>query len=264
MAGSQRSWVIQQCENLRTHVINRGLATALEVEKVWPGEDGEEADLDRAWIKCYGWLRAWRYVESIGEGGKEEAQRKVTEILRDEPKEVSLTTGQRVSVYPKSFHALLWFRERDWLLGYLTSYLADLKAARASGDLPKSIFNPDRLVDQIVEEIEKQLADIASVATSEGPKLPEEIVPIDDLSPIDFVFIHQAFVEVNTVRLASLDRIVRPQGGRGETGWNVFYGTMSQKLGKSAAYLMKNESMASLVASARLAAPDLEDSLAGN
>lgn len=260
MSGSQRSWLITQCENLRGHIIARELATQAEVDGVWPDDEGD----DRDWIIAYGWFRAWRYVESLGEGGKEDAKRRVTEILRDEPKDVTLPDGTVFKCYPKSFHCLLWFRERDWLLAYLTNYLADLKTARALGTLPKAISNPDDLVNRIIEELGKQMADILAVATSPGPQLPDPIVPLHDLSPLDFYFVHEGFIETNTLRLSALDRIVKPQGGRGDTGWNVFYGTMSQKLGKPAAALMKDQSMASLVAEARLSIPDMEGALAGN
>ncbi len=260
MSGSQRSWLISQITELAKTCKIRGLASDDEIRATFPGEDATE----QALIIAYGQFRAWRWVSDVS-SGKLEAQDSVMDALRDQPVIVKLTDGEtELKVYPKSMECLLWFRERDWLLGYLTTFLSDLKTAIAGGSLPKTIGDPTRLRDRIVQEISDQFELIVGCCVSEGPQLPKPVVPLEGLSPLDYYLVHQGFNECNSTRLMALDSIVRPTGGKGQTGWNVFYGTMSHKLGRPAKDLMSNQSLASLIAEARLATPDLEGALAGN
>lgn len=259
MGGSQRSWLIQQITELAKTCRIRGLASDEEIKAAFPSEDADE----RVLIIAYGQFRSWRWVDDLN-SGKLDAQDKVMAALRDVPATVMLTDGTEIKVYPKSMDCLLWFRERDWLLGYLTNFLSDLKTAIASGSLPKTIRQPTRLRDQIVSELATQFALIAGCCTAEGPELQKPVKPLEGLTPIDYYLLHQGFVECNSSRLLALDNIVSPTGGKGHTGWNVFYGTMSQKLGVPAKELMSNQSLASLVTEARLATPSLEDALASN
>lgn len=266
--GSQRTWLIRQCENLRQTVEARDLASKDEIERAWPEDDAD----DREWIKCYGTFRAWRWADHLY-SGKLEAEDQVRAALLDEPKRVHLTGGiasdepdvrqHVVEVYPKSFTCLLWFRERDWTLAWLNSWLADLKKATADGTLQRTIADPAKLREDIVTELAHQMSMIVGCCISDGERLPDPVEPVE-VSPVDFYLIHQAFTEVNTMRLGALERICPPTGGKGDTGWNIFFGTMSQKLGKPASELMRNQSLASLIAESRLAIPDMGDALAGH
>ena len=265
-AKSTKGWVIQQCEHMRRHVLVRGLATEEEVKDVWLPKRAPLTD----WIKTYGWLRAWVYSEYIDSGSREEAEEVIARTLAERPAYVTTTDGHRLAVHPKSFMALIWFREHDYVLGYLNNRLGVLKDLMASGQMPADIKDPVSLIERIADAGIELLGKMVAVALYPGPGMPDEIEP-QDLSPIDLYFVHAKFVEVNTGRLTLLDRLVsttpgktRKRGSNSGLSFNVFYGTMGQKLKTSAMDLMKNRSMAALIAEARLAVPDMEEELGGD
>lgn len=241
---------------MRRHVLSRKLATEAEIAEIMPRKKDKLVE----WIKAYGWFRAWVYSEYTGESGRDRAEQDVIAALNEDPKLVRLTNGLEVRVYPKGMSALLWFSERDWLLGFLAEQLELVKAIAEHGaeKSPKRL-NVVTMQDRIAAEMARQIGYCARVATTPGAGLPDPIEPWDDLSPIDGVFITSGFREVNTSRLDALNKVARKTKGE-SVSWSVFYGSMSQKLGVSARDLMENRSLAALLAEARLSMPEMDDS----
>lgn len=188
------------------------------------------------------------------------AEERLLLALREMPEEVVLSNGATVTVWPKSIDALLWCRERNWLIGWLTSRVDAIHIALAEDavgreDLPTPVSTLGRATD----EIGHQLAALAAAACSEGPGLPanpDEPEPLyGELQPHDLLRINRAFLEVNAGRMAALEAIVKPpKAGKDDSrmSWNVFVGTLAMRLKTDPERLAKDRSLVSLLAQVRL------------
>lgn len=241
---------------MQKHVLARRLATRDEVQAARPPTNAHTIE----WCKYYGQLRAWVWVQDDHPVGTELAEEEMLAALREEPVEVPLLSGELVYVYPKGIDCLLWFRQQDWLLGWLTSRVEAIHLALADDELDREqIPQPVTTLERAAIEMGMRVAAIAAVACSQGPQLDRELATnpparFHDLSPIDLYNINRAFAEVNAGRLAQLAQLVRTPGDGETMGWNVFLGTLSMRLKTDPAKLATDRSLVSLLAQVRLSA----------
>lgn len=268
-----RPWLTRQCEYLKGHVLARDLADEDEVSGVWP-DDEENAPLED-WVRCYGALRAWVWQQDEVPTRTEEAEERVLAALREEPESILLpASNEWVEVHPKGLHALLWFRSKDWLVGWLAGRIEALRGAAEDGALSREeIDSPVSVFQRAHSELAFQLSAIAAVACSPGPGLDEQIANNPPprflaLDPIDLYRINAAFVEVNAGRMEALQAIVRPRRNekddRARMSWSVFASTLAMKLKTDPATLAKDRSLVSLLATVSLSNAlddDIEDDI---
>lgn len=255
-----------ECDKIEAHVRARKLATDEQIQEARPAQKADAW----AWAFWYGTLRAWVWTEDATPTRRMEEEERLLEALREEPVVARLLSGERVEVYPKGLHALMWFRGRDWLVGWLSDRLDLLRWAADNGELDQKEV-PDVVTVQarIEEELHQQLTALAVVACTPGPGMregdPMEGWPdwTATLTPIDLFTIHQAFSEVNLGRMEALEWVapVKKKGGAeaGVAGnapkrlsWNTFLGTLATRLKVSPESLAKDRSLVSLLAQARL------------
>jgi len=252
-----RPWLLRQSERIEKHVLARRLASENEVQAARPPKNAHTIE----WCQYYGQLRAWVWGQDSAPGSRDIAEERLLSALREVPEEVVLSNGSTVSVYPKSIDALLWFRERDWLLAWLLSRIDALHLAMADDEVDRNDFpTPVTSLQQATRELSHQLACMASVACTKGPALPlnpnEPDVLFTDLEPHDLLKINSAFLEVNAGRMAALSLIVKPPKSNGDSdgrmSWNVFVGTLAMRLKTEPERLAKDRSLVSLLAQVRL------------
>jgi hypothetical protein len=258
------AWLGNQCERLRGHVLARHLAPPAEVEQATPGGD---ATLEE-WVRWYGQLRAWVWHQDETPGERQEAEERLLDALHGKPRQVRLTDGTTVQVYPKGMEALLWFRARDMMLAWLDDRLQLLHEAARTGQLERTeIPNPSDVLEAATEEMTRQLALLCHMACTPGPALPADADAdppqrYRDLHVWDLHFINRAFWNVNAAPLADLARIVgKSKGGSERMSWNVFQGTLAMRLRVAPEELAQKRSLISLLAQVRLAQPNLGDEI---
>lgn len=259
-----RSWLIRQCDRIESHVISRRLAKRDEVLASRPPKNATTI----AWCKHYGQLRAWLWTEGDYPGSREQAEEVVLAALREEPQSVRLLNGETVLVYPKGLDALLWFREQSWLLAWLTSRVEAIREALNDDSVDRDeLPQPVTSLEAAADEMGLRLAAICAVACSEGPQLDRRLAleppqRWHDITPADLYSIHKAFVNVNSVAIAFLDRLVKPQRSGGEPmSWSVFMSTLGMRLKTDPAELARNRSLVSLLAQVRLSQPTYDEEL---
>jgi hypothetical protein len=186
-----------------------------------------------------------------------ERQAAVMDALADTPESVTLVAVEagadpvRLTVYPKGYVALRAIQTRNLLIASLTDDLKALETHGGPADLD--------VIIRAQEEMGYQERVIAWIATTPGPGLPfpeEDWRPtlppqFADIHPHDFYALAGAFQRVNATRLLLLD-----SSSRSETrpNWSVFFAMMAETLNASTAELMRDWSLASLIAQATVAA----------
>lgn len=256
-----------ECDKIEAHVRARQLATDAEIREARPALKDDAW----AWAFWYGTLRAWIWTEDTTPSRRMEEEERLLDALREEPASVRLLSGTVVEVHPKGLHALMWFRARDWLVGWLSDRLDLLRWAADNGELDQAEM-PDVVTTQerIEEELHNQLTAMAVVACFPGPGIPPSGDVMEgwpdwapDLTPIDLFTIHQSFSEVNLGRMEALEWVVpvkKRGAGKAADGqapprrlsWNTFLGSLSMRLKVSPESLAKDRSLVSLLAQARL------------
>ena len=256
--------LVASCNQLRSHLRAKGYATDEEFDAIWPDRKNAPKDV---WWECRCQLlrfmgRAeWLYARSP------EAEEQVLATLRSEPVQLTLLTGERVSVYPKCFDALLWFREMDFLLRYVWTQSEALKMGLEEGTLENLTVDPRELLERTSAEVSDIEATLACAACQKGTNIDAAAArahpyPFNDMESLDLIRIHKTFIDVNASRMALSNTIV-PQrsSSTGEPmSWNVFFSSMSRHLKKDVATLMSEPSLAALLTQVHLSAPTgLED-----
>jgi hypothetical protein len=259
------AWVQKECGIYRQTCQARKLASADEIEAAWPADD---ADL-KAWVQCYGQLRAWLWTMDAVPTSRQQAEERLLAALAEEPEPVDLEDGSVVWVHPKSLHALLWFRSRDYVMSWLGERLANIRAELAEAGLePDDLPEPASTLDEAADEVAFQLAAMAAVACSEGAALDKSVAenPPErflSLSPWELMRINRAFAEVNAGRLLAVEQIAAPLPKSGQAGrrmsWNVLYGTLGMRTGTDPEYLAKNRSLVNVVSQVRVSAQPASD-----
>lgn len=259
---SVKKRLMERCATLEHHVRDRTLASDDELAEYRP-EAGRRAPID-AWQFFYANLVRFCGRLETKEYSGAEADATILDALRAIPEELTLSAGQQVRVYAKSFETLLHLHARDRVAGWLAVRYAVLRESDAADDVD--------LLERVAQEIAAQTQMIAWGVITEGPHLP---YPTDNppdsagtpapavdipefvraLEPFDVLRIHQAFVRVNSGRLEALERLLTPpQTGNGKLrpSWSLFLGSMALKMRVDVRELARNVPLVSLLATSRL------------
>lgn len=262
----------ERCQIYRQSLLVRQVATRAEVEAAWPGSPENPDKTLWGWIRCYGTLRV--LVARLDPGrspgallGADAAARQqlVLDALADQPELVTLSgndgTGApaRVMVYPKSDLALREIHHRNLVLATITDDAEMLQREGTAADV--------ELLIRASEEQSYLQRLIVWIATTPGPGLPfpeGERAPtlpeaVAALSPVDFYVVAAAFLRVNVTRLAALES-ARSSAKRPD--WPVFFAGVAGELGMSTAALMRDHSLASVLAAAAERARAHEEAMA--
>jgi hypothetical protein len=196
---------------------------------------------------------------------REEAEEEVLRALRDEPQSLMLASGETVQVYPKSFEALLWFRDKDFVVEYLHTRITALRQAIEEGTLtPEQCPQPRKLLSDGEAELGLQLAMLCYAACQPGASV-DRVAAEDpsqefrELHPLDLFRIMKAFQEVNAKRLTPIPLLLGPGDGKPKNdkvmGWNIFFATTAKHYKVDVRELMRDRSLVSLLAQVQLAQP---------
>ena len=258
--------LVERCESLEEHVLRKRLAAPAELDDYRPARGRASPVWDWVWWHSQLVRFCGRMESRELESGEADAQ--VLAALNDDPQRVALAGGgelHELHVYPKSLPALQHLQLRDQLLSWLAARYEALGEEPVAGDGTSS------LRERVADEITTQTLTIAWIVTSEGPGLPFPADPADRpelpdairvLSPVDVLRIHQAFLEVNAVRLQALERLVSAPRGDAPSArpsWAVFVGALSMKLKADPKRLLADRSLASLLAQVKLSQPVIEE-----
>lgn len=256
-----------ECELLESAVLATHAASEDALKEARPAR-GVQKDA-REWLRYYRWLHRAHAVANAGgasqksPGGmsKEEADAIVLDALRAEPVRVELGHTEAdgsptvVHVHPKSAHTLLSLNARDRVMQWLTERVGRLYQSHDPAHLA--------LLARAQDEQLYQLRVFASVVCHEGPGSPyadseERPTPAEwtrDLSPLDFLRVVNAHLELNSKRLLALSALVTSQAdgtgdGAARLSWAVFFASMADSQHTSVESLMRDRSLAALMAAA--------------
>lgn len=247
----------RDCEYRAQGLLARRVATEAQIRAVWPG-GAENADTSaRGWVVCYGKLSilAGRHAERA----ETRVTQRVTErqalldAMADVPELVQLTARdaegnpRTVLVYPKGNVALLEVHQRNRVLARMIDDAAVLEQSQDAADLDVLFRAQDEIV--YLQRL------LCWIATTEGPRLPypertaRPVIPeeFSDLSAFDYYAIADALMRVNVLRLSALHDAQRAERA---PDWSVFFATLSAELGVPSATLMRDQSLASVIATA--------------
>ena len=276
--------LVENCSRLRNHVRARGWAETEELSKAWPTDcdcvNGRAICKACArkpqydWWMCHSQLMRYMgrgewHSDLFGAEVEEEAMK----ALRSEPHTVTLLDGTTVDVHPKGLEALLYLRNIDWTVAFLTQSLEMLReeASQRVAEDGDQFAELVTQMDAIESEISYQQAVALSVATTKGPHFakkkcedpPRKWYEID---PLDATLVHRGFYRVNVLRWSRVPYIAGapkkdgPNSGNGRMSWSVFAAQMSKQLKIPPKQVMREKSLAELLTAVQLAQPTLEDS----
>ena len=253
--------LVRQCEILRESVTSRNLGTEEECQEVWP-QKGLKSSLED-WIMCHSNLVRMRGREEWLMKPSQEAEEELLKAVRDLPERLQLLSGSEVWIYPKSFHALCWFREMAWAVNWLASRMEMLKVAMEEGEIEKkTIPEPVKTLEKASGVVPWLLACLCREACREGVQLTEHRMEPGqeflDLDPVDVLRIQGKFQEVNGTRLMNLEAVVKSQGpgdggGDGRMSWNVFFGSLSTEANGDIGEYVRDRSLVSVLSQVSLA-----------
>lgn len=252
----------RRCRTLETHVRRCKYASEQELDAYRPGGP-DNPDRRGLWglIRWHAQLVRFCGREEAHEGDRAAADGEVLDALRGESLSVTLVEPRpaeapaALEVHPKGLSALMECHQRDALLGWLGLRAIALREALTPDDL--------ELSGRVQEEIAHQYALLAWIVTHPGPALPYEFGdrrPVPPawalaLSPHDYMRIAQAHSVVNAQRLGALDTLVAKDSAPGEApirpSWSVFVGELAVKMQTPADVLMRDHTLASLLATVR-------------
>lgn len=256
---------IGDCLHKERHLLARKLASEGELATTRPKT--RSASLEQ-WIRHYAKLGQLlgREDDRALFLGHSEADGQMMAVLSEDPLEVSIVRDGEgppvmVRVYPKAFLPLLvFFRARDWLV----TLLADRYHGLIQDGKPSDI----ELLERIAAEIAYQQMLLAWGACTPGRALPfapedrpDIPAPFTEATPTDLLRVHEAFIRVNVGQLQALDRLVAPsKGAVGERpSWSIFFGKLAVKMKVPLERLLRDQSLAAILATVKLASPDGED-----
>ena len=249
----------ERCGTAERQVRRKAFASEAEMAQYRPAE----AEADSIWAWCYYYAQLVRFLgrEEIADLEGDGADGAVLAALDATPVAVPISGGAVLQVHPKSLGALLEFHAREKLLLWMSARYASMRT-----DVQE--LDPERLdlLSRVADELAKQNGMLAWMATHEGPGIPYDAAAtapelpahIAALDPVDILRINEAFVQVNTIRLQGLERLVPPQKGPAATGrpsWSVFVGALAMKWGTDSKRLMWDIALATLLATVKLATP---------
>ena len=252
--------LIRRCESIQSHVLNREWADEKEIAEFWP----KHSDRARAWEDCFGHLR---FIQGRAEGSTGrlgDADAVALKALTDEPVTLQLTDLTQVSVFPKSFRALMWFHQHDFAIAVLADR-EDMLREMIAKNLPEKNEVEDiwQLIDMIVDELTAQMATVCYAATMPGVSVDKELAErppgeFTDMHPVDMARIHRAFWDANVMRIGVLPYLVAPkrsekaEEGTKRMSWSVFGSEMANVFKVDVNEILNNRSLPSLLAQVQL------------
>jgi hypothetical protein len=260
----------RRCRVIEGSVRQRRLARADELAAVCPGgPENPERGFPGA-LRWYGHLCGFLEREDSSAPQRRAADAALMAALAELPKDLPLTVTQgpdgtplTLRVYPKGLLTLLDCEVRNLVLRALTMRVEALRAT------PPEVFGPDHAVhlDKASRELGRQLCMFAWIATSPGPGFPypEDADPepnppehIAALDPWDLYQICQAWREVNVGRLQMADTLAKAPaaGTEGGMSWSILYSTVGEAHHKDPKRLLRDRSLANVLASVRLGHPE--------
>lgn len=243
------------CQQYRQSLLVRGHASVEEVRDAWPGSE-ENPDLTIwGWIRCYGSLRVFlgRIQPKDVEGDRATREALVVAALSDAPEVVTLigtdAAGEprTMTVYPKSDVALREVHNRNRCLATLVD---DAEVLRNDDSLETI-----ELLLRVSEEQSYLQRLITWIIATPGPGLPypertraPELPPeLADLTTLDYYLLVEAFQKCNVLRLAALHD---SKSSARRPDWAVFFASVAGELGTTTPQLMRDHSLASVLAAA--------------
>lgn len=239
-----------RCDALRASCLARGVPRP-SIDAVWPGgPENAVTDPLGTWIVCYGNLMAlFRHAEERQLVDRDQMDATLAAALARAPVPVTLAAGDRVAVYPKSYHALRWLDTLD------RSLLDAARLADEAEQLGAFIAFP------LVESLAVRLW--AWILTEETPGLPfNEAAPgeppawTQSLEAADLLHLASAHAQVNATRLRLIAEAFPPErreDGSSRLSLAGFLGTTAQEMGVPAFDVMRRFSLGELFAQAVLA-----------
>lgn len=239
-----------RCDALRASCLARGVAPS-SIAAVWPGgPENAITDPLGTWVVCYGNLMAlFRQAEERKLVDRDQLDAMLAAALARAPVPVTLAHGERVAVYPKSYHALRWLDTLD------RSLVDAARAADEAEQLGAFIAFP------LVESLAVRLW--AWILTTEAPGLPfNEAAPDEPpewtltLEAADLLQLAAAHTQVNATRLRLIAEAFPPErrdDGSSRLSLAGFLGSTAQEMGVPAFDVMRRFSLGELFAQAVLA-----------
>lgn len=186
----------------------------------------------------------------------------VTAALANEPVRVPASvvdeSGNRCEflVYPKSFSALLHLMGRDACLGLLARDVARIAVVGSAEQLDAHV--------RALDEMDYQQRVCAWIVCTAGPGLPFDWAAATPVPPewtrsldsSDFMALIGGHQRVNRERLAYLRALIEPDDGESPTvkrpSWAVLFATLGTEFRERPENLMRDRSLAELLAQLRL------------
>lgn len=265
-----------QCESLAEDLLLHEQASVEALRALRPGGAENPKRDSAAWVWYYGQLQLLRGRAQGPDGkgapvpvGASREDSLVLASLAAKP-EVVRRSDRDFAVYPKSLAALLHCHARDLIVARLARVTADVMD-RDGGKLYAD------LTHQALTELGLQTRALCWIACTKGPGLPFEEYARDislpdewrDLDPITVVEINRAFARVNYLNLKALEALITPdpegeRGGRDRArpSWSTFVGSLAMELHEDPMALMRDRSLASILASTQLSASAQREAMA--
>jgi hypothetical protein len=242
------------------------LATDEEIAAYKPGGEENPAKDLGGWVFWFAQLVRFCGRKELKEAqasiASKGAERTVLDALRDAPEYVELQPvadgpPRRMAAHPKGFEALDFLDRHDQVIAWLNQQRAKLLL------LPAPISAEP--LAAVSRETLFQYGLIAFAVTHAGAGLPfpagdppaELPESIRELSPIDLIQLHGAFIRANVIRLHALYALLEMQLGETSNerlSWATFFSTRAEETGEPAQMLMRDRSLASQIAAALIAA----------
>lgn len=260
----------ETCDILERHLLARHLVSPAELAVARPGsKQNPKTRSVQSWIHWHAQLIKFCDREDAGDEKSHQADGIGLDILRAEPQSVTLSvlddTGspKQVDIYPKSLDALLQCHAHDRALAYLAEKIEVLRIS----ENPKHV----ELVAAGMAEVSYQYAMLVWIVTTPGPRSPVEgeIQPpawILDLEPWDFLRIAQAHGVVNAQRLQALEILLskdtEDHSSATRPSWSIFVGDLAIRMNTSEESIMKDRTLAGLLASVKASGSVQRDAMA--
>lgn len=297
-----------RCERIKSALLGKKFATEEEIAEHWPeppewglrvspnaylsrhpnGDHAararQVADWDEAyeWLICHGRMwQLWGERNALLRPNSEHAREKVMAGMLAQPRDVLLVSGEKVTVYPKSFDCLRFFSMHGWLVEFLGVRHDALKDAAERDEVDRErVPEPVSTIEAVQRAISHHEALLCWVATTPGPYLPwvehgsmserdawEPTQPTPqefyELNAVDVVFIGEAFQAVNFLPLHFLPRLSSKKRGSSEwDGLQSYFASKARRIGKSAKYLMVWEPYVSQIIEDTISSASIEEMMA--
>lgn len=272
-----RAFLREQCQILEGAVRAARSAPPEELVAYRPGGPANPRRDTWGWVRWYGQLCRFIAQGPPTAPGLADPEAEVLKAMRREPLTVTPVHDQHpdlprpLAVWPKAFDALLHLEAREGWIGLLA-------AARAHFAEDLTPAGRDALL-AVSDELSYQERLCAWAVTHPGPGLPWEAardrapeVPAwtAALEAWDLLRIQRAHRTVNLLRTNCLSELVKPVApGQAErsAGWHVFFAQAAEGLRAPARELMRDRSLAEVVAEVAVLADTkaraVEDARAG-